>query len=140
MKLTQNLTSFTLSLVHFVTSTFFCPISFLTLLFTRTFKKLVESKIIRIIRKPKAESRKPKAESREPRAVVIWDLFDFSRDLVMLSVRCRSILALRGPRREPACIDGWDGMDGWDGRSLNFFFGPYLENYLILFPNSFRSP
>ena len=33
----------------------------------------------------------------------------------MLSVRCQSILALRGPRREPACIDGWMGWDGWDG-------------------------
>ena len=39
-------------------------------------------------------------------------------------------------------IDGWDGMDGmgwdgWDGRST--FFGPYLENYFIIFLNCFRS-
>ena len=28
--------------------------------------------------------------------------------------------------------DGWDGWDGMDGRST-FFFGPYLENYFIIF-------
>ena len=33
---------------------------------------------------------------------------------------------------------GWDGMDGMDGRST-FFFGPYLENYLIIFLNCFSS-
>ena len=35
---------------------------------------------------------------------------------------------------------GWDGMDGmgWDGRST-FFFGPYLENYYIIFLNCFSS-
>ena len=32
---------------------------------------------------------------------------------------------------------GWDGM-GWDGRST-FFFGPYLENYFIIFLNFFSS-
>ena len=38
-------------------------------------------------------------------------------------------------------LDGWDGMDGWDGwdgRST-FFFGPYLENYYIIFFNCFSS-
>ena len=36
---------------------------------------------------------------------------------------------------------GWDGM-GWDGRTVGqlFFFGPYLENYLIIFHNGFRPP
>ena len=33
-------------------------------------------------------------------------------------------------------IDGW--MDGCDGRST-FFFGPYLENYFIIFLNFFSS-
>ena len=38
----------------------------------------------------------------------------------------------------PIFIDGWwDGM-GWGGRST-FFFGPYLENYFIIFLNCFRS-
>ena len=72
-------------------------------------------------RKPKAESQKPRAESRKQRAVLIWDLFDFSWDLVVLAMFCRCIPALRGPRREPACIDGWmvDGwMDGWTGSRI----------------------
>ena len=34
--------------------------------------------------------------------------------------------------------DGVDGWDGMDGRST-FFFGPYLENYYIIFLNCFRS-
>merc|ERR1712173_349736 len=34
--------------------------------------------------------------------------------------------------------EGWDGMDGMDGRST-FFFGPYLENYFIVFRNFFSS-
>ena len=33
-------------------------------------------------------------------------------------------------------MDGW--MDGMDGRST-FFFGPYLENYFIIFLNCFSS-
>ena len=33
-------------------------------------------------------------------------------------------------------MDGW--MDGMDGRST-FFFGPYLENYYIIFLNCFIS-
>ena len=36
-------------------------------------------------------------------------------------------------------MDGVDGVDGWmDGRST-FFFGPYLENYFIIFLNCFSS-
>ena len=35
-------------------------------------------------------------------------------------------------------IDGW--MDGWDGMvGPLFFFGPYLENYFIIFLNFFSS-
>merc|ERR1712198_433121 len=34
-------------------------------------------------------------------------------------------------------IDGWMGwMDGW---SVHFFFGPYLENYYVIFLNCFSS-
>ena len=33
---------------------------------------------------------------------------------------------------------GWMGWDGMDGRST-FFFGPYLENYYIIFLNCFSS-
>ena len=39
-------------------------------------------------------------------------------------------------------MDGMDGMDGmgWDGMvGPLFFFGPYLENYFIIFLNCFRS-
>ena len=40
--------------------------------------------------------------------------------------------------------DGWDGMDGMDGMGWmdgrsTFFFGPYLENYFIIFLNCFSS-
>ena len=28
---------------------------------------------------------------------------------------------------------GWMGWDGWDGWSVHFFFGQYLENYLLHF-------
>ena len=34
--------------------------------------------------------------------------------------------------------DGMDGM-GWMGWSVHFFFGPYLENYFIIFLNCFSS-
>ena len=35
---------------------------------------------------------------------------------------------------------GWDGMDGMDGMvGQLFFFGPYLENYFIIFLNCFSS-
>ena len=35
--------------------------------------------------------------------------------------------ALRGPRREPACIDGWMG-DGWmDGLVSTWFFSAYFS-------------
>ena len=48
---------------------------------------------------------------------------DFFLRFIRFSLRCgspsicsRSFSALRGPRREPTCIDGWDGwMDGMDG-------------------------
>ena len=30
-------------------------------------------------------------------------------------------------------------IDGWDGWSVHFFFGPYLENYFIIFLNCFSS-
>merc|ERR1712212_924294 len=56
--------------------------------------------------------------------------------VVMLSFHFRN-----GVPGAPAdFIDGWiDGwMDGWDGRST-FFFGPYLENYFIIFLNCFSS-
>ena len=93
-------------------------------------------------RKPKAKSQEPRAKSREPRAVLILDLFDFSLDLVVLPMCCRCIPALRGPRREPPCIDGWMGdgwMDGWVGKYL-FLFCLLLENYLIYDANSFHAP
>ena len=32
--------------------------------------------------------------------------------------------------------EGWMGWDGW---SVHFFFGPYLENYYIIFLNCFSS-
>ena len=36
--------------------------------------------------------------------------------------------------------EGWDGWDGWDGMvGPLFFFGPYLENYFIIFLNFFSS-
>ena len=36
--------------------------------------------------------------------------------------------------------DGWDGWDGMDGMvGPLFFFGPYLENYFIIFHNFFSS-
>ena len=48
---------------------------------------------------------------------------DFFLRFVRFSLRCgspsicsRIFPSLRGPRREPTCIDGWMGwMDGWDG-------------------------
>ena len=55
--------------------------------------------------------------------------------------------ALRGPRREPACIDGWVMGDGWwvmDGRAAkvekNHVFSTFLKNYSIFFSNCFFAP
>ena len=88
-------------------------------------------------RKPKAESWKPKAKSREPRADLIWDLFDFPWDVVILPIRCRSIPALRGPRREPACIDGWWWwwwwMDGHAEVKKNMIFGNFSKTIRYFF-------
>ena len=56
--------------------------------------------------------------------------------------------ALRGPRREPTCIDGWvmgdgwmDGwvMDGWVGNNL-FFFCLFLKIYSIYDSDCFHAP
>ena len=86
-------------------------------------------------RKPKAESQKPRAESRKQRAVLIWDLFDFSWDLVVLAMFCRCIPALRGPRREPPCIDGMvvvmDGRTGRQSRKKSCIFNIYQKLFDI---------
>ena len=55
--------------------------------------------------------------------VLIWDLFDFTWDLVSFLYVAGRSSHLRGPRREPACIDGRK-----DGRTIlksrkNMVFG-----------------
>ena len=55
----------------------------------------------------------------------------------MLSFLCRN--GVPGAPADFLLTEGWmDGMDGMDGRST-FFFGPYLENYYIIFLNCFSS-
>ena len=90
-----------------------------------------------------------------PKPLKVVDLF---LRFIRFSLRCgspsicsRSFPALRGPRREPTCIDGWDGMDGWMdgwmgwdgmgwvGKDL-FLFCSFLKNYLIYDANCFHAP
>ena len=61
--------------------------------------------------------------------VLIWDLFDFTWDLVSFLYVAGRSSHLRGPRREPACIDGW--MDGWwmDGRAAEVEKITYFKNF-----------
>ena len=112
-------------LPHFILNFGFLPV-LLKSLSSGKFYDLSES------RKPKAESQKPRAESREPRAEsrfnmrFVW----FSWDLVVLPMCCRCIPALRGPRREPPCIDGWDGwMDGLVRTCFCFAYFSETKNF-----------
>ena len=67
----------------------------------------------------------------------------FSLRCGSLSICSRSFPALRGPRREPTCIDGWDGMDGWMdgwvGKDL-FLFCLLHKNYVVYDANCFHAP
>ena len=79
---------------------------------------------------------------------------DFFLRFFRFSLRCgspsicsRCFPALRGPRREPTCIHGWDGM-GWDGwmdgmggvDKYLFFFCLVHKNYVIYDANCFHAP
>ena len=58
---------------------------------------------------------------------LIWDLFDFSWDVVVLPYMQPEYSSLRGPRPEPACIDGLTGHFGLFLAQKSCFFSNFSK-------------